>query len=283
MPTISTKELAGLAVVDEVKRKRLGKVQHFVFHPEECRVMGFTVRRPDKLLMFKRKDVFVQLKGFDIENGSLVVRDDPAATDKGACEALGIDLDRCVLWIGMPAMTEQGDMLGFIDDVQFDPYTGEVAQAIVATGMAKDALLGRRVIEARYIIGFRRGQGIALAATDGNKGAEDEAHTQRGAIIVDPAALKQVRKGGVAEAAGKASAVVTDKARKGVAAARKSAVQAKGRIEPDAKKAAVSAGEAINKGAYAAGEHVAKIGGMFSAFKEEFVKGMNGEYDDEDE
>ena len=289
MASISTKELAGLPVIDEAKRKRMGKVHHFVFHPDELRVVGFTVRRPDKLLMFKRKDVFVQLHGFDVEGGSLVVRSDPAATDEGARQALGLDWESCVLWIGMPVMTKQGDMLGYIDDVAFDPLTGAVERVSTETGKAKDALLGRRVIEARSIIGFRRGQGIALAPMDSYDGG-DALATQRGAIVVDAQALAEVRQGGVAEAAGKASAVVADKARKGAAAAKKGAVQAKGkadaaaaRVKPEAGKAAASAEDAINKGAYAAGEHVAAIGGMFSSFKDEFMKGMNGAYDDEDE
>ena len=283
MPTISTKELSGLAVIDGRKQKRIGKVRYFIFHPDEARVVGFTVKRPDKLLMFKRKDMFVQLRGFDVENGALVVRDDPSATDSGACKALGIDWERCVIWIGMPAMTEEGDVAGFIDDAVFDPFTGDVAYLSIATGKTKDALLGRRIVRAEHIVGFRRGQGIALAAMGEYDGGEEDESVQRGAIIVDRACLAETRKGGMAEAAGKASAVVADKARRGVAAAKQQAGKAYDQAKPEAKKAAISAGEAINQGAYAAGEHVAKLGGMFSAFKEEFVKGMNGEYADEDD
>lgn len=282
MPAISTKELSGLAVIDGRNQKRIGKVRYFIFHPDEARVMGFTVKRPDRLLMFKRKDLFVQLNGFDIEGGSLVVRDDPAATDSGACKVLGLDWERCVLWLGMPAMTEQGDMLGYIDDALFDPFTGVVDQLSIASGKTKDALLGRRMVRAEHIIGFRRGQGIALARMGEYDGSEDVPETQRGAIIVDAACMAESRKGGVAEAAGKASAVVADKARRGAAAAKKQAGAAYNQAKPEAKKAAATAGEAINQGAYAAGEHVAKLGGMFSAFKDEFVKGLNGEYSDED-
>ena len=277
-----------MQVVDGVRQKRIGKVRYFVFHPTEKRLVGFTVKRPDKLLMFKRKDMFVQLHGFDIESGNLIVRNDPSATDEGACKALGVEYDTCVLWVGMPAMTEQGDMLGYIDDVAFDPHTGEVECIMTETTKTKDALLGRRIVEAQHIVGFRRGQGIALAPIGENNGGEYE-NTQRGAIVVDAAVLLQAREGGVASAAGKASAVVADKARKSVVRVKKEAVKARSRVDaayndakPEALKAVSSAEEAINKGAYAAGEHVAKLGGMFAAFKEEFDKGMNGEYDDED-
>ena len=283
MSAISTKELSGLTVVDGRNQKRIGKVRYFIFHPDEVRLVGFTVKRSDRLLMFKRKDLFVQLGGFDVEGGSLVVRDDTAATGAEACKALGVDWDRCVLWIGMPAMTEEGDVVGYIDDALFDPFTGQVDSLSIATGKTKDALLGRRMVRAEHIAGFRRGQGIALAPMGEYDGSEDALNTQRGAIIVDAACLSETRKGGIAEAAGKASAVVTDKARRGVATAKKQAENAYNQAKPEAKKAAATAGEAINQGAYAAGEHVAKLGGMFSAFKDEFVKGMNGEYADEDD
>jgi len=277
-----------MQVVDGVRQKRIGKVRYFIFHPTEKRLVGFTVKRPDKLLMFKRKDLFVQLHGFDIESGNLVVRNDEAATDESACKALGVDYNDCVLWMGMPVMTEKGDMLGFIDDVAFDPRTGDVECLMTETTKTKDALLGRRIVEARHIKGFRRGQGIALAPIGEYDGGDDE-NTQRGAIVVDAAVLTQAREGGVASAAGKASAVVADKARKSVVRVKKEAGKARSKVDaayndakPEAIKAATSAEEAINKGAYAAGEHVAKLGGMFAAFKEEFDKGMNGEYDDED-
>ena len=289
MAVISTKELAGLQVVDARKQKRIGKVRYFIFHPTQNRVVGFTVKRRDALLMFKRKDMFVQLHGFDVENGNLVVRESETATDEGACKALGIDWEECVLWIGMPVMTESGDMLGYIDDALFDPHTGDIESISVETGKTKDALLGRRVLPVKHIEGFRRGQGIALAPMGEYDGGDDESETQRGAIVVDHEALALMRTGGVAEAAGKASAVIADKARKSVVRVKKGAVEAKSKADaayteakPEVRKAAATAEEAINKGAYAAGEHVARIGGMFAAFKEEFDKGMAGEYDDED-
>ena len=60
----TTKELAGLKVYGGRKGKRIGKVRHFVFHPTEKRLIGFTVKRPDAALMFKRKDLFVALGGY---------------------------------------------------------------------------------------------------------------------------------------------------------------------------------------------------------------------------
>ena len=85
-------ELRGLRVLGGKKgTSSIGKVRRMVFHPRERRVVGFIVKRPDLALMFHRKDLFVQLQGFDMVDGRVVLRQSPDATDKGACKALGID------------------------------------------------------------------------------------------------------------------------------------------------------------------------------------------------
>ena len=70
---ITTSELAGTRVVGGKNgTKRIGKVRSFVFHPKEKRCIGFIVKRPDLLWMFRRKDKFVSIDGYDIEDGRIV-------------------------------------------------------------------------------------------------------------------------------------------------------------------------------------------------------------------
>ena len=83
---ITTDELTGVRVIGGKKgTKRIGKVRRFVFHPKEKRVVGFVVKRPDLLWMFRRKDLFVAVSGYEIEDGRIVVSNDPAATNRAAC------------------------------------------------------------------------------------------------------------------------------------------------------------------------------------------------------
>ena len=64
---ITTQELTGVRVLGGKNgRKRIGKVRRFVFHPQEKRCIGFIVKRPDLLWMFRRKDQFVSINGYDI-------------------------------------------------------------------------------------------------------------------------------------------------------------------------------------------------------------------------
>ncbi len=67
---ITTHELTGVRVVGGKNgTKRIGKVRRFVFHPKEKRCVGFIVKRPDLLWMFRRKDKFVSIEGYDIVDG----------------------------------------------------------------------------------------------------------------------------------------------------------------------------------------------------------------------
>ena len=230
---VTTKELANRRVVDGKKGKRIGKVRLFVFHPFEKRCIGLLVKRPDAALMFHRKDLFVALDGFSVDaDGALVVHDDPAATDRGAIKALGVDWDACVIWVGMPVMTSGGEVLGFVDTVSFDSETGIVSSLTTENGAANDAIVGKRTIPAEYVKGFRRGQGMALVQAGEYQGEDPNEHVERGAIMVADEALDLDVQGGVAAAAGKATAVVSNKAKKSVVKVKKVASK---RIEDSTK------------------------------------------------
>lgn len=257
---ITTDELTGVRVIGGKKgTKRIGKVRRFVFHPKEKRVVGFVVKRPDLLWMFRRKDLFVAVNGYEIEDGRIVVSNDPAATNRAACKALGVDWDACVLWVGLPVMTEDGDALGAVGSVTFDRKTGAVDSITTDSGATANALLGKREIPANLVKGFRRGMGAALAQT-GAEGEESE-EVVLGAILVAEEARDIAVEGGLAEKAGEATAVVVDKAHTAV-----------DKAKPVASAAAKKTGEVVNKGAYATGKQIAATKGMFSGFKEEYDK-----------
>ena len=262
----TTKKLAGMRVVGGKKRKKIGKVSRFVFHPSERRCIGFLVKRPDAALMFHRKDLFVALNGFDIEEGEIVVHDDSEATEKGAIKALGIDWDATVIWVGMPVMTKAGEFLGFVDVVTFDCNTGLVESLTTENGAANVAILGKRTIPGSYVKGFKRGVGMALVSAESYNGEDPSDASEFGAILVADEAADLSANGGVAAAAGKATAVVTNKAKKQVR-----------RVQPTAQKAAKRAGEAVDAGTFAVGKQLGRASGMFAAFKEEYDKAVHGD------
>ena len=255
---ITTKELYNVRVIGGKKgTKRIGKVRSFVFHPKERRLIGFMVKRPDLLWMFHRKDLFVSLDGFELDDGRVVLSDDTKTRDKAACKALDVRLDDCVIWVGLPVVTESGDTLGTVGTVTFSLATGKVDSFVVNTGATANALLGTRSVPVDLIRGFRRGIGAALA--DQYEG--DDETPVLGAILVDDAAAEIAVEGGAAEKAGAATAVAMDKAHTAV-----------DKAKPKVSEAAHAAGDAVNKGAYAAGKQIGAATGMFSDFKKEYDK-----------
>lgn len=257
----SAKELTGLRVVGSKKSRKdpeathkIGRVRACVFHPSEKRFVGVMVKRPDAALMFHRKDLFVAYNGYDMVDGRLLVHDEPEATDKAACKAMGVEWDDCVLWVGLSVVAQDGTDLGAVGDVVFDCETGSVEMLEVSAGATANALLGKREIPADLIRGFRKGIGSALASSF------DEETEERicGAILVSNEAKLLATEGGLAEKAGEATAVAGSKAHEAV--------------DNVVKPAAHAAGEAVNKGAYATGRQLKRAKGMFADFKDEYDK-----------
>ena len=278
MQLTTTKELANTRVIWEKNGKRVGKVHHFIFHPSKRRVLGFTVKRPDAALMFKRKDMFVSLDGYFVDDdGQVVISDAPDATDRDACKALGVDYDACVIWVGMPVMTQSEQLLGYVDVVTFDAETGAVVKIATENGAANDAILGKHVIPAKYVKGFSLGKGVALAPLGGYNGESEDDSTPRGAIIVADEALDLAMEDGVAAKAGRATAIAADKAKKSTARVKAKVDKAVEQVKPSAKEAAAKAGEAVDKGTFAVGRQIGRATGMFAAFKEEYKKAVNEE------
>ncbi len=250
--------------------KKVGRIHAFVFHPSRPQLVGFLVKRPDVALMFRREDMFVAFNGFIVFDDYIVVKEAAGSQGRAATKALGINLDDCVIWMGLAVMCADGTALGIADNVEFDPKTGRVLALEVSGGATANALLGRRTIPGEMIVGFRRGMGDKLWLTDD----EDDDPEARGAVIVADDAANIDVAGGVAEKAGEATAVATDKAKKTY----KKVVR---KVKPVASSATKTAGEAVQKGVYATGRQIARTEGMFSNFKNEFKKAMSGDDDEQ--
>lgn len=260
--TYSTKALSGARVIGgKSGESRIGKVDRFVFHPRSKRCVGFTVKRPDLALMFHRKDLFVPLDGFTIDDGRIALPfKDKEMAGKGAIKRLGLDWDSCVLWEGMPILTENGTECGVVGDIVFAATTGKIVSVVADKGSTARTLLGEQVIPAELIRGFKLGVGAELAQS----GDTEEDDIQYGAILVSDDVLHLKSEGGIAEAAGQQAALAQHKVRTTV-----------GKAKPKVEEVTQAAGKAVNKGAYATGRQLRRAKGMFSAFKDEYDKAVS--------
>lgn len=261
--TISTKEFSGTRVVGGKKgTRRIGKIRRFVFHPSEKRCVGFIVKRPDFLLMFRRKDQFLAFDRAELVDGRILMPyKEKDALDASACKRLGIDWDSCVMWEAMPIIAENGEECGIVGDIAIYQHTGKVKSITVDKGATAKVLLGQVEIPVSMVMGFKTGIGKELV---GSGGDDEDAPAMRGGILVSDEVLQIAVEGGLAEKAGKDAAIAQDKAR-----------QVKEKAKPKVDKAARETEKAINKGAYATGRQIHKAKGMFSAFKDEYDKAVS--------
>ena len=83
------------------------------------------------------------LDGYSVVDGVVIINDDSQSTGRAACKRLGISWDDCVIWQGLPLMTENEERLGYVGSVSYDAETGDVVSLQVDKGASVEFLLGR--------------------------------------------------------------------------------------------------------------------------------------------
>lgn len=213
---LTTKEVAGVKVVRPNKpgkeytkdglprhRRKIGKIYKTVFAPDGMRVVGFIVRRPDLLWMFKRPERFLALDAFDIQDGLVVPSKGMASWDDKAIERMGVDYDTCIIWEGIQVKTRSGAELGHVGDISFDEKTGNLNSLFLDDGGVARSLIGAIEIPAELMVGYKKG-----------------------VLIVEDEASELLPSGGLAAKAGEATARASAAGKEGIQKAGKAAGKA---------------------------------------------------------
>lgn len=253
--------------------KRYGRIRATVFHPSEPRAVGFVIKRPDALLMVKRKERFAAIDRVERVEGGVCVIDAADSWDSEACKRLGVDYDSCIVWEYMPVRTESGRELGLVGNVVFDERDFTIEHIDISSGSANRMLLGSSLIPNDQIIGYRDGA-IVVKDIDGDveetggaaaKAGVAWAKTKHAASQGTKMAGEKINDG--AYKAGEIIGTAREKANKAAA-------------EHEAKKREAEAnGEytGVDKAANLLGQQLGRASGMFKGFKEEFDKASRGE------
>ncbi|MDO4889773.1 MAG: PRC-barrel domain-containing protein [Coriobacteriaceae bacterium] len=272
--------------------RRIGKVRRFVFHPTEKRVIGFIVKRPDVALMFHRADQFVAIDRVEVLEEGILVDPAPGTFDQAACRRFGVEWAKCLLWLGMEIVTEDGETLGRVGDIVFEAGTGRVVSIRRNEGATARWLLGVEEIPSNMIRGFRFGVGSQMAdyqndeaGGDGSSEDASEEAENSGAIVVSNAVRTLDPQGGLAEKAGAATARAAQKGKDALSRAKEQGaeVAAKAKVAAEEKTGAAmedwgeKAEDALNRGAYATGRQIGRAKGMFGDFLSEYRKARDGE------
>lgn len=248
--------------------KRFGRIRATVFHPSELRAVGFVVKRPDALLMVKRKERFTAIDRIESVEGGVCVIDAADSWDAEACKRLGVDYDSCVIWEYMPVRTESGQEIGLVGSVTFDGDDHAIEHIDISTGSANRALLGSSLIPRAKIIGYRDG---AIVVKD-----EEADLEETGGAAAKAGVAWAKTKHAASQGTKKAGAAINDGAYKAgevIGAIRDKASKAAEEHETK-KRAAEANGEytGVDRAANLLGKQLGRASGMFKGFKEEFDK-----------
>lgn len=189
------------------KPKKLGKIHLPVFTPDGRRVVGFMVSLPDIAGMVKQPDRFVALDAFGMYEGAVVVNDAKGSFDKPAAKRLGIDLDACIVLVGMDVCTTAAKVLGYCSDAAFDFKTGKVESYRITANAAANLLIGDIEMPAEMFKCYRAGhmvvskdvEQIALSGGAAAKAAEASvivgSKVKKGAQVLDDKGSVAVERG----------------------------------------------------------------------------------------
>jgi sporulation protein YlmC with PRC-barrel domain len=140
----STAEYNGVRVLaGKHGTRRIGKVLRAVFFPDDYRFAGLIVRRPDFLFMFQRSDRFLAWDRMQLDGGKLIANDVSDSWDEKAQKRIQLDWDKALILQGMAVVEAQGDKLGTIDDIEFDPVTGISQNIVLSSGIGAKTLVGQ--------------------------------------------------------------------------------------------------------------------------------------------
>jgi sporulation protein YlmC with PRC-barrel domain len=123
--------------------RRIGKVLRAVFFPDDFRIAGFIVKRPDFLFMFQRTDRFLAWDRMHLDGGKVVANDTSDSWDEKAHKRIELDWDKALILQGMAVQSAKGDKLGTIDDIEFDPTTGESLSIVLSSGIGAKTFVGQ--------------------------------------------------------------------------------------------------------------------------------------------
>ena len=233
---------------------RVGRVADLVFHPSKKRVIGFIMKRPDILWMFKRKDKFVAIDGFEMIDGRPYILGESKTTGKAAYKALELVPDDCLTWMKLPVITKSGQNIGIVVDVSFDIDGGAIQSVEISPNPIEGFLFGKRNVSVGMVKGYREFREVDARYADDYTDEDSDAEDAFGAILVSDKVLETDVEDGLAH-----------KAIRGAAA-----------VSQQATLAAKATGKVVVEGAVATTNQIKKTKGMFSAFRNEYKKARRG-------
>jgi uncharacterized protein YrrD len=141
----STKELRGVAIVDTTGGRRLGRIDEVIISPDDLRLLGFVMKEGGPISQRERVVGAEHVRS--IGRDAVMVEGDVALAADQASEEISRARSGERPLIGAKAVTEDGALLGEIEDVSLDEAAMRVAAVTLRGGLTSsgDAIQAERI------------------------------------------------------------------------------------------------------------------------------------------
>jgi sporulation protein YlmC with PRC-barrel domain len=133
--------------------ERLGTVESVLFHPCESRAVAVMVRPDPALYVVPLPSAFLALAETRLEGEAVRWSGAKLPSRKKAEATTGLDMDKTVIWRGMPVISPSGALIGSLSDGEIGEG-GEVLALSVSTGGMGDVAFGKLDVPAALVRGF---------------------------------------------------------------------------------------------------------------------------------
>ncbi len=150
MPSIE--ELADLPVINR-KGKRVGNVDHVLFHPTEPKAVGLQVLPKNVSYVVGMPPKYTPLEDVELKEDKILLGEKGYPSERAVEKRFGFTWDETVIWRHMEVRTRSGKPRGLVRDVHFSE-DGAVEALVITSGLTADRAVGRRNVAADKIVGF---------------------------------------------------------------------------------------------------------------------------------
>jgi len=140
----------------------LGTVKAVLFHRTESRAVGIEVAPPRALYVFERRPHYVLLGELALSSEGVKTRYRKLPEDTAGEVALGYSWQESVVWRGMDVRSADGEYVGVVRDITFNPADGAIGMLVITTGVVGDVAHGLLEVPMASIRGFDGADVIVL-------------------------------------------------------------------------------------------------------------------------
>lgn len=139
----SVKNLIGIKILEIKTGKEIGKVKEVLFSEKKVRILG---------LLVNQKGIFKEARAIQYKNVDNIGEDVIIIKDKKIIEKLNTLPSLYNSYkekndiIGLEVFSDNGESLGYIDDIVFEEKNGKVMGFILTDGFIQDILEGKNTL-----------------------------------------------------------------------------------------------------------------------------------------